>query len=81
MTQVSDPVDISPNLYMDGEQIESFSGYKGKIFWFGEYGNLLQSLPISALVFLLLDALVYLTGLCVTKDIIPDISSKEQAMQ
>jgi hypothetical protein len=41
IAELSDPINISPNLIFEGSLESSHSSYKGKIFKFGEYGNIL----------------------------------------
>jgi len=43
--------------------IDSHSGFRGKIFKFEEFGNLLQSMPVSSLLIVFLDVIVIIFGL------------------
>jgi hypothetical protein len=43
---------------LDGELHESHNSFKGKIFKFDEFGNILQAMPVQAPLFIFLDLLV-----------------------
>jgi hypothetical protein len=67
IAKLGDPIYISPNLIMKGSLAESHSNYKGKIFEFEEYGNILQSQPITTPVFIFLEILLQLLALIKAK--------------
>lgn len=49
---------MDPNTFMKESLIESHSNFRGKIQFIGEYGNILQSMPITTMKFLLFDFLI-----------------------
>ena len=55
IVDLSDPIDIPSDLIMDGKLEDSHSSYKGKIFDYGEFGNVLQSMPISSTLFMAIE--------------------------
>jgi hypothetical protein len=55
IAELGDPIDVPPELIMKGSLEDSHSGYKGKIFNYGEYGNALQSMPFSSSFYILLE--------------------------
>jgi hypothetical protein len=68
IAELSDPIDIPPELIMKGSLEDSHTNYKGKIFKFEEYGNILQSMPISTIFFILLEILSLSLRCCYKKE-------------
>lgn len=63
ISELGDPIEISPQLIMKGSLEDSHTNYKGKIFAGEEYGNVLQSMPISTSFFILTEILMIFLSL------------------
>ena len=61
IAELGDPIEISPNILIDPKQEDGYMNYKGKIFQFGEYANILQSMPISTTLYMLIELILLLT--------------------
>lgn len=61
------PIEISPEIFIQEEVQDGYMNYKGKIFNFGEYANILQSMPISVSFYIFLE-LVLLVIFCTCKN-------------
>lgn len=63
INQLGDPVDIPSNTLMKGSLLESHHSFRGKIYLNEEFGNILQSMPISTIVFLLLETVIFVLNI------------------
>lgn len=55
VNKLADPIEIPPDLIMKGNLKESHTTFRGKIYENGEYGRILQAMPVSVLIFILLE--------------------------
>lgn len=52
------PIEINPEIFIEGKVQDGYMNYKGKIFNSGEYANILQSMPISISFYLFLELIL-----------------------
>lgn len=55
VNDLADPIEIPPELLMKGSLIKSHTSFRGKILENEEYGYILQSMPVSVLIFILFE--------------------------
>lgn len=66
ISQISDPIHISPQLLIKTDVPRTYSGFRGKIESDQRPVLILQSMPISSLVFFALEVLVYILRKVIT---------------
>lgn len=62
IAELGDPIDIPEDIFMNGGVLESHVNFKGKIVNYEEYGNILQSMPVSTAIYLILEFVIVFAG-------------------
>lgn len=62
ISELGDPIEISPNILISDKLEDGYMNYKGKIFKFEEFANILQSMPISTSFYMLLELVLLISN-------------------
>lgn len=60
INQLGDPINVPSDTLMRGDLIESHHSFRGKIYVNEEFGNILQAIPLSTIVFILLEIVIFI---------------------
>lgn len=65
IAHLGDPIEVSPHILVSGELQDGYMNYKGKIFKFQEFANILQSTPFSTSFYMLSELVLLITSICI----------------